>query len=323
MCCDRNRVGRNNDGNGILAAALRVTNRRFEKQKPLNDAYSDIMKRKIAEPRIYACTRDGTDTFTPDNCVLMSPEILAQKRRTQGLYVFATQMLLSPKGDDAQGFRREWLRYSTEQPKREGLNVYILVDPANAKRKKSDFTAMWVVGLGPDQNYVILDVLRDKLNLSERAERLFELVAKWKPLAVGYEEYGLQADIQFVERLQHERNYRFRIQPLGGTTSKEDRIRRLLPLFEQGRIILPPSRYRTLFDKSTVNLIDAFIEEEYVALKKNTWRSPCRPTTTCSTASPASRIPSYTYVGPRHNTTTPALATGPQPTWLIEANACG
>jgi hypothetical protein len=47
--------------------------------------------------------------------------------------------------------------------------------------------------------------------------------------------------------------------------SKEDRIRRLLPLFEQGRIYLPPTRFRTLYDKSTVNLIDAFVEEEYVA----------------------------------------------------------
>jgi hypothetical protein len=38
-----------------------------------------------------------------------------------------------------------------------------------------------------------------------------------------------------------------------------------MPLFEQGRIILPRSRMRTLFDRSTVNLIDAFVEEEYAA----------------------------------------------------------
>jgi len=47
--------------------------------------------------------------------------------------------------------------------------------------------------------------------------------------------------------------------------AKEDRIRRLMPLFEQGRIILPPTRFRTLYDRSTVNLIDAFVEEEYMA----------------------------------------------------------
>jgi hypothetical protein len=44
-----------------------------------------------------------------------------------------------------------------------------------------------------------------------------------------------------------------------------DMIRRLMPLFEQSRIILPRSRMRTLYDKTTVNLIDAFVEEEYAA----------------------------------------------------------
>jgi hypothetical protein len=69
------------------------------------------MKRGIAKPRIYPCTKDGTDNFEPDNCVPMSAETLEQKRKTQGLYVFSTQMLLKPQGDEAQGFRREWLRF--------------------------------------------------------------------------------------------------------------------------------------------------------------------------------------------------------------------
>jgi hypothetical protein len=39
----------------------------------------------------------------------------------------------------------------------------------------------------------------------------------------------------------------------------------LMPLFEEGRIILPRSRMRTLYDKSTHNLIDVFVEQEYAA----------------------------------------------------------
>jgi hypothetical protein len=46
---------------------------------------------------------------------------------------------------------------------------------------------------------------------------------------------------------------------------KVGRIRRLMPLFEQSRIILPRSRMRTLYDKTTVNLIDTFVEQEYAA----------------------------------------------------------
>ena len=250
------------DNLGTVGGAVRFIGTRYH----YHDAYSDIMTRKIAKPRIYPCTLDGTDNFAPENCTLMPAHVLTEKRKVQGLYTFSCQMLLQPKGDDAIGFRREWLRHTSGPPERRGLNIYILVDPANSKRKRSDYTAMWVCGLGPDNNVVILDVLRDKLNLTERAEALFALVKQWQPIQqVVYEEYGLQADIAHIEGLQHRMNYRFRILPVGGTTSKEDRIRRLLPWFEAGRIYLPPSRYRTLYDKSTVNLIDDFVEQEYLA----------------------------------------------------------
>jgi hypothetical protein len=215
------------DNLGTVGGAARFAGTRYH----FFDAYSDIMQRNIAEPRIYPCTLDGTDNFEPDNCVLMSPDTLAQKRKTQGLYVFSTQMLLK-QGDDAQGFKREWLQFTSGQPSRAGLNIYVVVDPANAKRKKSDYTVMWVIGLGRDERYVVLDVLRDKLNLTERSDRLFDLVEQWRPILVGYEEYGLQSDIQHLQHLQDARNFRFRIVKLGGTTGKVDRIRRLMPLFE-------------------------------------------------------------------------------------------
>jgi hypothetical protein len=92
----------------------------------------------------------------------------------------------------APKIKREWLQFSSNQPTRAGLNTYLLVDPANSKRKKSDCTVMWVVGLGRDERHVILDVLRDKLNLTERCDRLFDLVDQWRPILVGYEEYGMQ-----------------------------------------------------------------------------------------------------------------------------------
>jgi phage terminase large subunit-like protein len=145
------------------------------------------------------------------------------------------------------------------------MNVYILVDPANAKRKKSDWTTIGAIGLGSDKNYTLLDIVRDRMSLKERSDALFDMHEKWLPIGVGYEEYGLQADIQHIEHLQEERNYRFKITALGGSISKEDRIKRLIPIFEQGRFYLPACRYRTIYDKSTVNLIDAFVEEEYVA----------------------------------------------------------
>lgn len=246
------------DNLGSEGGTFRVVGTRYH----FNDTYGEMMRRQVVDSRVYPCTEDGTETGKP---VLMSPETIVNKRRLQGPYTFSTQMLLNPKGDDSQGFRREWLCYLNGKAERRGLNVYILVDPANAKKKSSDWTSMWAIGLGADKNYVILDALRDRLNLAQRADALFDFHEKWAPLGVGYEEYGLQADIQHIEFLQAQRNYRFKITPLGGSTSKADRIKRLLPIFEQARIYIPRSIYKTIYDGTTVNLIDVFIEEEYVA----------------------------------------------------------
>ena len=248
------------DNLGAEGGSFRVVGTRYHH----SDMYGQMLTTGVVNPRIYPCTRDGTENFAPENCVLMSPETLTQKRRTQGPYTFGTQMLLNPKGDSAQGFQRAWLCTMRGDAHGRGLNKYILVDPANSKKATSDWTVMAVIGLGADRNYSLLDLVRDRLNLTERTNMLFGLHEKWQPLGVGYEQYGLQADIAHLEHLQNERNYRFKITPLGGSMPKPDRIRRLMPVFEQGRFYIPTTLFRTIYDKTTIDLIHTLIEEEYV-----------------------------------------------------------
>jgi phage terminase large subunit-like protein len=110
-------------------------------------------------------------------------------------------MLQDPAADESQGFKREWIRYYDEVFPG-GLNKYILVDPANGKRKHNDYTAMWCLGLGKDQNIYVLDILRDRLNLTERARVLMEWHRKWQPQrrhGVRYEKVGMQADIDHIK----------------------------------------------------------------------------------------------------------------------------
>lgn len=229
------------------------------------DTYMQLKKRGAVKVREHPCTYDRTENFTPDNCVLMKPETLAQKRRVQGPYTFGTQMMLNPRGDGANVFRREWIQWIEGDPKPEGLNIYILVDPANEKRKTNDYTTFWVIGLDSNRNYIGLDVIRDRLNLTERTNRLFDLHATWKPLHVVYEKYGMQADVQHIRYVQNERNYRFPIVEIGGSVPKLDRIRRLIPVFESKRIYLRRSKTYSNSEGETRNLMDVFLEEEYAA----------------------------------------------------------
>lgn len=159
-------------------------------------------------------------------------------------------------------FQRDWLRWA-EVVDAGGMNVYIIVDPAGAKKKDSDRTAMWVVGLNGDRNYYLLDFVYDRLTLPERAREVMRLHRKWKPRRVGYEKYGKDADIEAIKMVQAAENYRFDIVPLGGALKKEDRIRRLIPIWEAGRIYMPPTLHRTLSDGKVVDLIETFLVEEF------------------------------------------------------------
>lgn len=227
-----------------------------------NDTYREIINRGAAKPRLYPATRDGTVAGDP---VLLSRERLAEKRKEQGPYTFGCQMLQDPKADKAQGFVYDWIRFYEGHDTASEMNVYILVDGASEKKKNSDYTAMVVVGLAADQNYYILDMVRDRLKLTERADALFRLHKRWKPLAVGYEKYGMMADIEHIKDRQNRENYRFEITELGGPLPKPDRIRRLVPLFEQGRIWLPQSLTKVDYEGVPRELVGLFIEEEYKA----------------------------------------------------------
>jgi predicted phage terminase large subunit-like protein len=226
-----------------------------------NDAYREIIKRGAAIPRIYAGTHDGTMEGNP---VFKTKEELAEKRRNMGPYTFSTQILQNPLADETQSLKREWIKWhgGTDGT---GMNKYLLVDPANEKKKTSDYTAMFVIGLGEDNNYYVLDMVRDRLNLLERVNCLFNLHRKWKPLAVGYEKYGMQADIEHIRDQMNRKNYHFNLLEAGGKLAKIDRIKNLIPTLAQGRWYFPDSIFKTTYDGRTHDLVDGFINEEFLA----------------------------------------------------------
>ena len=228
-----------------------------------NDTYATMIARKAVAPRIYPATVDGTETGAP---VLFSRELLAEKRRDMGVWTFGAQMLLNPAADTVMGFDKDWLRYVTSEfrPGR-NWNRYLLVDPAGSKKKlENDYAVFVVVGLAPDGNYYLLDGVRDRLNLTERAALTVRLHRKWRPVMTGYEEYGMQADIEHVKTVQERENYRFDIRALGGNSlSKVDRIRRLVPVFEQGKFWLPRRLLFSRSDGTQADFVAELVNDEY------------------------------------------------------------
>ena len=209
-------------------------------------------KSQIVIPRCYPMLqpyvmRAGSILFP----ARQSREMLDKLRIEMTEYNYAGQYLQEPVPIGGGEFRDQWVQYYGNgdiQPKT--MNIAILCDPSageeinKRKQKSSDFTAMMVVGLAPDNNYYLLDLVRDRFNPTERVETLFMLHRKWnalagKPPKVGYEKYALMSDTHYVKEKQKQDGYRFPLVELGGQVKKETRIRRLIPDMQQGRWYFP------------------------------------------------------------------------------------
>ena len=221
------------------------------------DLYSKLKKSGMLAVREHpAEDENGVPAY-------LTREELDKKRREMGVYVYNSQMLMRPVAAENKKFKLEWLSYFEKQPRG---NYYIIVDPAGAKEKRSDYTVMWVKCVDFMHNRFYVDCIRDKMNLRERWLALKMLVEKWRPLNVGYEKYGLQSDIEYVQEKQVEESFFFPITPLrGGAGGKtKGRVDILMPLFEEKKIHLPRFMPYRQLDGKVVDIVQSFIAEEYL-----------------------------------------------------------
>ena len=177
---------------------------------------------------------------------------------------WAALYMQTPVEQGGSVFKSEWLQYYREKPTLSDMNIYVFVDPANSKNKNSDNTAIVVIGANKDGNLYMLDAWVDKMNIKERENVLFHVHEMYTPRRVYYEKYGMQIDIEYMKQAMDHRNYRFAIDEIGGSMAKEDRIERLAPYFEDGKLFLPQFLKKNNYLGKEVDLINYFINEEYL-----------------------------------------------------------
>ena len=204
------------------------------------DTYQVIIDRGALKVRIYAATDNGLMDGIP---VFLSPAAWADKRLKQSEAVIACQQLQNPAAGTQAMFSKDWLKFIDIRPST--LNVYIMCDPANSKKKESDNTAFAVVGVDAAGNRYLLDGFRHKMGLKERWEALRGLRRVWmrqpgvQMVKCGYERYGMQSDLEYFEQEMIRDKEAFEIIELSwtsdGTKSKDDRVQRLQPWFKSGR----------------------------------------------------------------------------------------
>lgn len=212
--------------------------------------------------------------------VRLSREILDQLRVDMTEYHYAGQILQEPVPIGGGEFKDNWPQYyegGVVSPAK--MNIVILCDPAggdelNKKKKKtSDWTAFMVVGLSNDNNYYLLDIVRDRLNPSDRIDTLFTLHRKWnalagKPPKVGYEKYGMMTDTHYLRAKQKREGYMFPLIELGGKMIKEERIRRLIPDLQGGRWYFPANLMYVDNEGRRFDLVSELVNSEMAAFPR-------------------------------------------------------
>jgi len=217
-----------------------------------NDLYQDMIDSGTWIVRIRVAEDEHGNTF------FMTRKELDDRYADNGPYNYSAQYLQNPVADELQEFKGEWVQYYQKLPS--PLNKYLLVDPANSKKRDSDYTVMVVIGIDRLGNYYLIDMIRARLALHERWSSLCQMIRKHPDvIRVGYEEYGIQADIQYMRQMQQEDGVYFNITPLKGRLAKVDRIRKLIPLFSNQKFFLP---LNPIIDGNT-NLIHVFLTQEY------------------------------------------------------------
>ena len=215
--------------------------------------------------------------------VLYAYGYLEGKRKDMAGFVYASQMMCDPKESSSFRFLDEWIPERFEQDavekNKDSYNFYIIVDPANTKKKESDYTAMWVVATNMNKEYLWTDLIYDKLLPTERRDVLFSLVTRWtnsrsKPM-VFYESNSMSSDSAMImEEMKRTNSYftlvaattkpRLRLDSrASGAGLKFERIMALEPLFRSHRMRLARAAVHQNWEGRVVNMIEEWYVNEY------------------------------------------------------------
>ena len=114
---------------------------------------------------------------------------------------------------------------------------------------------MVVIGVDAHLNKYLLDGMCHQMNLAERWTNLKKLRNRWlnapgiQFVEVGYEKYGMQADIEHYKEMMRIEKKSFDIKEVAwvrdGLQAKNDRIRRLIPDHKNSRFYYPEISKRT------------------------------------------------------------------------------
>ena len=222
-----------------------------------NDTYCKlIFKNLIDQAIIQPCV--DVETGEP---IKLTRQQLAKRLKNTTEYDKATQWYCDPSLSFSSTFDMTKIK-RWDATNLFGLNIYTFVDPAGTPTNKSDNTSMLTVGYDSLKNKMVIDLVRDKLHMHEKFDRLVEIMRKYNPACVFYEKVGMQADIPYLEDRMDRFNLRFPITAYTPSNKipKKTRIEALLS--EIDKFYFPYHCIHRNWQGIEEDMIETFFKEE-------------------------------------------------------------
>lgn len=184
--------------------------------------------------------------FTSYDNELLDPEEIDMAKKSMSSFAFKQEFMASFAAQGSDIFKEDWVQFDDEEP--EDGDYYIAIDLAgfidtsstSKKNKRLDNTAISVVKVGRE-GWWVKEIIYGRWTLDKTAEKIFNAVAKYQPVAVGIERgIAKQAVMSPLSDLMKQRSRFFRVEELThGNKNKIDRIVWALQgRFEHGNITL-------------------------------------------------------------------------------------
>ena len=210
---------------------------------------ADFCKNK---PKVIDIVPDGEDT-------VYSMQTESGNYIAWGYASKNCQYQLNPEDPKKIKFTKEMIQTFTHIP--EGLNYYLVVDPADSDEKRACYTAMKVIGVDSEDNWYWVDGLFDKIDDRERIDEAVVLAEKWKVFEVLWEDISFgRTDNRNLERRRREiKGATWQVRPIPASrTSKDDRILGLNDRYSRKKVFWAPTMmYYSKFEGKTIDLVKA------------------------------------------------------------------
>lgn len=214
------------------------------------DLYGFILENMASEFLVWQSDVYRDDGVTPvweakfTREILKSIEDRMSKDPRQGRALWLAQYRNTIVDEQTAVFRRAKMKYFAEKDIPAALGVSITLDPAISEKQSADRAAITVRGVSEQNDWYVLEVWAERGKTpDELVEKLFEIYEKWNakfPVgAVGVEAISYQKSLVYsINDAMRKKNVFLPLVELGNyRTSKELRIRGLVPRYEQGALL--------------------------------------------------------------------------------------